>query len=155
MRYFMRDHEKGIAAGRKALELDPRSVPAHLWLAWPCIAAGRYEEAFRELEAARAGLGDVPLLQLTIAYTHAMAGSTAEARSLLDAALALRSERHVPADFVAIVYQALGEKETAWEWLLRAEAERAHWLVFLNVEPRFDGFRDDPRFEALKQRVGI
>jgi serine/threonine-protein kinase len=155
VRYFMRDFERAIAVGRKALELDPNSGPAHLWVSWPLIAVGRFDEAFRELEAARAGLGDVPLLRLTFAYMHARAGSTVEARALLDGALALRSERHVPADFVAVAYQALGDKETAWEWLLRAEAERAHWLVFLDVDPRFDGFKDDPRYEPLKQRIGI
>ncbi len=50
---------------------------------------------------------------------------------------------------------ALGEREPAWEWLERAVTQRAHWLVFLDVEPRFDGFRGDPRFAALRRSVGI
>jgi len=56
---------------------------------------------------------------------------------------------------VAMTYLALGERDAAWEWLERAVTERAHWLVFLDVDSRFDGFRDDPRFAELRRRVGI
>ena len=121
---------------------------------WPLIALGRWEEAHRELEAARAGLGQV-LIDLTVAYTHARAGESARAREVLDRVLALRGQRHVPSDFVAMALMALGDREAAWEWLDRAVTERAHWLVFLDVDARYDGFRDDPRYEAIKQRVGI
>ncbi len=56
----------------------------------------------------------------------------------------------MPADFVVTTFMALGEREMAWEWRERAVTERALWLVFLDVEARFDGFREDPRFADLK-----
>ena len=155
IRYFMRDYDRAIAASRGAIELDPHSAPGHFWTSWPHIEAGHFDVALRELELARAGFGDVPLLQLTVAYAYARAGDPARARELLDQTLAQRSERHVPAEFVAVVFMALGDRDLAWEWLERAANDRAHWLVFLDVDPRFDGFRGDPRFEELKKRVGI
>jgi TolB-like protein/tRNA A-37 threonylcarbamoyl transferase component Bud32 len=153
--YFMRDFDAAIDVGRKALELDRHSGPAHLWLSWPHVAKGQFDDAFRELDAARESLGDAALLQLTLANAHACAGDHARARDILGRVLGQRGQRHVPADFVAMAFMALGEPETAWEWLERAVGERAHWLVFLQAEPRFDGFRGDPRFEELRRRVGI
>jgi hypothetical protein len=56
---------------------------------------------------------------------------------------------------VPIVLSGLGDRESAWEWLERAVSEHGHWLVFLDVEPRFDGFRDDPRFAEVRRRIGV
>jgi hypothetical protein len=50
---------------------------------------------------------------------------------------------------------ALGEPDRAFEWLGRALGDRSHWLVFLDVDPRYDGIRADPRFEALRTKVGL
>jgi serine/threonine-protein kinase len=41
------------------------------------------------------------------------------------------------------------------EWLERAGEERSPQLVFLSVEPVFDGLRGDPRFAALRKKLGL
>jgi hypothetical protein len=33
--------------------------------------------------------------------------------------------------------------------------ERDSWLIYLNVEPAFDGLRGEPRFADLIKRVGL
>ena len=155
VRFFMRDYDRAIAVARKALELDRHSGPALIWLTWSQLEKGRFEEAFRALEDAREGLGDSTLVKLSVAHANARAGNAERARSLLEPLLAQRGERHVPSSFTAITLMALGDRDAAWQWLERAESERDHWLVFLDVDPRFDGFRDGPRFTELKRRVGI
>lgn len=57
--------------------------------------------------------------------------------------------------FCALIYACLGEKDHAFTWLERACEDRSHWLVFLKVEPRFDGLRADPRFFILQQQTGL
>jgi hypothetical protein len=37
--------------------------------------------------------------------------------------------------------------------LTGAFAERSHWLMWLRLDPRFDGFRADPRFVELLDRI--
>ena len=49
----------------------------------------------------------------------------------------------------------LGEKDQAFEWLERAVEDHSYDMVYLNVDPLFDGFRDDPRFPALVRKVGL
>lgn len=42
-----------------------------------------------------------------------------------------------------------------FEWLERAYLERAEWMVYLSVDPRFDPLRLDPRFLSLLARIGF
>src|SRR5262249_11650206 len=111
--------------------------------------------ALHQLESARGIMGDALAVTLGLAHAHALAANSLVARSELDAALAQSGKRYVPAHLVAFVLDALGETSQAWEWMGRAAEERSPWMVFLDVEPRFDGFRSDPRFEALRRRVGV
>ena len=47
----------------------------------------------------------------------------------------------------------LGDLDQAFAWLDKAYDERSHWLLYLNVEPKFDLLRPDPRFAALRRRL--
>ncbi|MBW2411753.1 MAG: tetratricopeptide repeat protein [Deltaproteobacteria bacterium] len=42
---YMRQHEKAIAAGKQAIELDPNGAEVHLQLGWTLFYAGRPDEA--------------------------------------------------------------------------------------------------------------
>jgi hypothetical protein len=52
---------------------------------------------------------------------------------------------------MALVYAGLGQRDSAFEWLDRAYAARDVHLVFL-ADPKWDPFREDPRFRALVER---
>ena len=56
---------------------------------------------------------------------------------------------------IALIYTALGDKDTAFAWLAKAVAERSTWLVDRKWEPRFDPLRNDPRFQDLLRRIGF
>jgi hypothetical protein len=50
---------------------------------------------------------------------------------------------------IATLYTYAGEKDRALDWLEIAYKERIQNLVYLNVYPKWDPLRDDPRFQAL------
>ena len=56
---------------------------------------------------------------------------------------------------VALVHAGLGETERALAWLESAYEEKSHWLVWLNLDPRWDRLRDEPRFQALVKKIGL
>jgi len=56
---------------------------------------------------------------------------------------------------IALIYTALGEKDTAFAWLAKAVAEHSTWLVYSKWEPRLDPLRSDPRFQDLLRRIGL
>jgi tetratricopeptide (TPR) repeat protein len=67
----------------------------------------------------------------------------------------LAKERYVsPLDF-ARLYAQVGEREKAFEGLQIALNERSLGLVWLKVDRAWDRIRDDARFAAIVQRVGI
>jgi adenylate cyclase len=51
------------------------------------------------------------------------------------------------------VYSALGDRDSAFVWLEKADKEKDGLLARLKVDPRFDSLRSDPRFQELERRV--
>ena len=68
---------------------------------------------------------------------------------------AVSRERYVPPYALALVHAGLGERDEVFEWLNRAYAARDVHLIFLTVDPKWDPYRGDPRFEALLARCGF
>ena len=56
---------------------------------------------------------------------------------------------------IAGIYAALGDCDAAFEWLNKAYQQREVHLVSLKVDPSLDGVRQDRRFAALLNRVGL
>jgi hypothetical protein len=55
---------------------------------------------------------------------------------------------------MAALNARLGHREEAINWLQRAYAERNSRLIFLGVDPVFDGVRSDPRVVQILRGVG-
>ena len=68
---------------------------------------------------------------------------------------AVSRERYVPPYAMALVHAGLGDREAVFDWLDKAYAARDVHLIFLPVDPKWDAYRADPRFEALLARCGF
>jgi len=64
-------------------------------------------------------------------------------------------ERYVPPGAMALVHAGLGEREAVMEWLAKAYDARDVHLIYLPVDPKWDPYRVDPRFQALLTRCGF
>jgi tetratricopeptide (TPR) repeat protein len=151
--YYARDYTQAVAQLRRTLELNPDFEMAHLWQGQALAQLGEMEAAVRELEEAVRLSRGTPLTRAALAHALATAGRRDSARAVL-AGLTAPGERYVPSFEIAKAHLALGERATALDWLERAHEERAHSMAFLAVDPQLDALREDPRFEALRRRVG-
>ncbi|MBA3632945.1 MAG: hypothetical protein H0W58_09085, partial [Acidobacteria bacterium] len=55
----------------------------------------------------------------------------------------------------ACINAQIGDKDKAFEYLEKSYQERELWMAYLQVDPRLDPLRGDPRYHELVRRVGI
>jgi tetratricopeptide (TPR) repeat protein len=130
---------------------DPENVLA-LWGEGVALTAlGRNDEGIAALERALGRVQRGTLIHALLGWAYAVAGRTAEARTVL----AELRQRAAPALVgEAWLLAALGDTEAAWEVLGRAESERQLLLLFTGM-PGFDPLRADPRWTALLGQLGV
>ena len=90
-----------------------------------------------------------------LACVYAVAGRVDESRKILAAMKTFAERDFVPPYALASVHSRLGEKDAAFEALERGYQVRDRAMVYLNVNPRFDPLRDDPRFHDLVRRMRL
>lgn len=153
--YHARRYDEAIEQCRRVLEMDPSFARALEKLGANYEQQGIYAKAIPAFEKAVevSGRGPGPLSSL--AHGYAVAGRRKQARRLLTELERMAKERYVSAYAFGIVHAGLGEKDQAFEYLNKACDERSSALPFLNVNPRLDPLRSDPRFQALLSRIGL
>lgn len=147
--FFARRYDEATCVLRDVLELEPGFTWARMDMGRTYTELGRHAEAFRELDAAFAGMPHKGRAAGGRVYALARAGRADEARALLPDLAARAESGESTRHSVALVHLALGERESALELLERALAERDRALVWARVHPRLDPLRGEPRFERI------
>jgi class 3 adenylate cyclase/TolB-like protein/Tfp pilus assembly protein PilF len=153
--YLSRQYDAAIDQYRKALAIDPSFAPAHLWFGRPFLQKGMYDEAIAELQQAVALSEGSTIALAVLAHAYASAGREPEARKILEDLRERSKTRYIPSYWIALVFTGLGDVDQAMAWLERACEERSSWIVWINVEPRFDRLRTDSRFVSLLRRMRL
>ncbi|HEY0322219.1 MAG TPA: protein kinase [Pyrinomonadaceae bacterium] len=153
--YYARKFDESIQQLKKTISLDESFFVAHQYLGRTYIQKGMHKEAIAELERARELSGNAPEVVASLGHAYAVAGRTGDAQKVLADLDELARERYVLPYFRAAVYTGLGDKDQAFAWLERAYEERHPGLVLVNIDPRFDTLRSDPRFTDLIRRLGV
>jgi serine/threonine-protein kinase len=146
-------YDGAIAQALQTRELEPAFFQTHSELGVAYVALGRCAEAIQELESGREDR--VPLRYGALGYAYARCGRGAQALAELDRLAAERTAGlYVSHYSEAMIYAGLLDKERAFVELDSAYAERAFPLIFLRLDPAFEGLRGDHRFAALLAKVG-
>jgi TolB-like protein/DNA-binding winged helix-turn-helix (wHTH) protein/Flp pilus assembly protein TadD len=153
--YFARRYDDAIEQSRNTIELDQNFAAAHLLLGEAYAQTGRHKEALVELQIAASLSGGSPLYLAEVGVAYALAGRKTEALQNITQLLEISRSRYVSPYGVARVYAALNDKEQTFRWLQNACDDRAVWMSYLAVDPVFDRFRSDQRFQDLLRRVGL
>jgi TolB-like protein/Tfp pilus assembly protein PilF len=153
--YMARDYDRAIQQAARTLDLAPDFAPAQHALGIALEQAGRYEEAATAFEKARARSDGNATALASLGHLLARAGPVSEAERILSQLLEMSRSAYVSAYWPAIVYAGLGRVDAALDCLENACRQRDLWLVWLKTDPRFDGLREQERFDELLRQVGL
>lgn len=153
VQFFRRDFETALACGRKALDLHPYFYLGHLLYGAALEYTGKISQALDHYRLAVIMCPDLPWLQAVEAACLAKNGRRKEATAILTTLAQVRKTQYVDAYFMAILMDALGDRDLAFQELERAYHERSGSLFALGADPRLDNLRGDPRFSALLGRL--
>ena len=153
IRFFRREFESAVACGKKALELHPYLYLGHLFYGEALEYSGKASLALEQYRLAVIMSPDLPWLQAVEAACLARHGRRKEATAILASLTQARKTQYVDAYFMAVLMDALGDRDLAFQELERAFHEKSAALFAVGVDPRLDNLRDDPRFALVFSRV--
>jgi serine/threonine protein kinase/tetratricopeptide (TPR) repeat protein len=151
--YLARRYEEAESEIRKLMQWNP-ALGYNYVTASVYLKTGRQREAIEVLQKEAAvphpGLNELMFLGHALGIT----GAKPEARKVLAQMQSLSEQRYVPPQYIATIYEGLGEREHALQWFEKAAAERAINTWFF-PDPRLDSIRSEPRFKKILRQMGL
>ena len=151
-------YDRGIAQIKESSRLEPNDAFPYLGLA-SCYAQHKmYQDAMDRLQYGmtldHGGDAMAPLWLGYLAWVHALSGERDRALALVNE-LKERNRIMELEAMIALVYDALGDKELVFEWLEKAYAERSGQMEYIKIQYPFEPFHSDPRYLDLLKRMGM
>jgi TolB-like protein/DNA-binding winged helix-turn-helix (wHTH) protein/Flp pilus assembly protein TadD len=148
-------YDRAIAEYRRAMDMAPGQSRGNFQLGATFVMMGRSNDGIAELEKAVTISQGNPRFQAYLGYAYAAAGRKADARTILNALESRARQQYVSAFGLALIHDALGEKEPALAALERAYQDRAVEFAQLNQYPPFKTIASEARFQAVMRLVGL
>lgn len=153
--FCARKYDRALQYNQQTIAMSPNFWGGYFGRGWTLLKLKGDTAAFVRDEERALALADSPQAEGTLAYAYALAGRTAEARSILrDKFEQVSKQRYVDRGAFAGTYFVLGDKDRAFELLDQAYQDRSAAMTLLNW-PYNDAMRSDPRFTALVNEVGL
>jgi TolB-like protein/DNA-binding winged helix-turn-helix (wHTH) protein/Flp pilus assembly protein TadD len=158
-RYAARKYESSIQLALEVLKRQPNDTWELAILGWDYEQNGLPDRAVTEFKrAVEIEPKDSPISTFLFAglgQAYALAGMKSDAEQVLRTLLEKSKQSYVSPFDIALIYVALGKKDTAFDWLRKAVDERSTFLVYSKWEPRLDPLRSDPRFGQMLKKIGF
>jgi tetratricopeptide (TPR) repeat protein len=150
-----RDFDAALEHARHSLAVDPSFWPGYHQLAQVQEQRGEMDAALTAVDtASRLSGGNSKAVSLR-AYILAKTGRDDEARSILTALEQTATSRYVPPYAIALGYLGLQRADAMFQSLDRAYHARDVHLVFAPVDPKWDPYRSERRFQEIMSRCGF
>jgi len=152
IRLCRREFDCAVVCGKKAVDLHPYLHAGRFLYAQALEFRGHMGEALAQYRLAGTISPDLPWIRAHEAACLTRSGRRTESLRILEELQNLRESEYVDAYSMAVLRDALGTKDEAFEELERAVQENSALLFVQDVDRNMDGFREDPRFASLRER---
>jgi DNA-binding winged helix-turn-helix (wHTH) protein len=153
VRLFSREFQAAVEWGKNTLDLHPSSQVGRAFYAEALDFAGHSEEALAQYRLATTLSPDIGWIRADHGRCLALHGCVAEAISVLDGLCRNREIEYVDCYHLALLLNALGKRDEAFEELERAYREKSYALAFAGLDPKADGLRSDRRFSVFSPQL--
>jgi tetratricopeptide (TPR) repeat protein len=145
--------EEGLRQLSEPLMYGPLPVEARFLIALMAAQLGKKEPAMELIEGIRSDYGAELPMMAGIAEVLAMTGDKEEAKRIARGLKLLSMDAPISRFRQALLAMAMEDSEGALSFLKLAVEEREAELVWIGVDPRLDGLRNTPGFQALVHKV--
>jgi hypothetical protein len=118
-----------------------------------------YKEAIAALQNLTAGLSLAsirhPIPIAALGNVFAVSGKTDDALNMLELVEEMSASQYVAPYWRGVLSMGLEKKEQVLNWLEKAFEEHDGSMVFLKVDPVFDGLHSEPKFKALLKKMNL
>ena len=153
--YYKRDFETALEQCDHTIELNPHFSPAYWTLGLIQEQMEDFDESAAAFQRASQLAPHSPRTRAALGRTLALSGKRDKALEVLRELYDLSASRYVSPFEVASLHFALEQNDEGFDWLKKAFQDRCFELVSLNVDPRFDSIKADPRFGPLSDQLGL
>ncbi len=153
LRICLRRFEDAVALGKEAVDLHPYLHLSRAFYAQALEYSGRFEEALVEYRFAWTIYPGPTWIRALEAKCLAELRRFDDAWQILHWLQQTRQSEYVDAYHMALLLDALGNREEAIGELNRAVDENSALLCLMDVDPKLDSLRSDPRFRAIRKRA--
>jgi TolB-like protein/DNA-binding winged helix-turn-helix (wHTH) protein/Tfp pilus assembly protein PilF len=152
--YFAGRYDEAVQQYERAVSLDPDLFRPHRLLGLTYLKKNQANQAIAAIQRSVTLSGGSVEEKAYLCYAYGITGRRAEALKLLRQ-IQEQHGKYVSPYLMAVIEMGLGNKEQALIWLNQAYSVRSVNLIYLAVEPIFDGLRSDARFAELLRRIGL
>jgi len=153
--FYRRDFQTALERCDHTIELNPHFGAAYWMLGLVQEQLKDFDESEAAFQRAVHLSPNMPRVHGALGRTFALSGRKRQALEVLEKLEAFAKQRYVSAMEFAWIHFALEQTDQGFRWLTKASDERAFELIHLKVDARFDPLRDDRRFAAIMNRLGL
>jgi TolB-like protein/Tfp pilus assembly protein PilF len=155
MHFYRREYDAALDQCDHTIELNPYFAPAYWTLGCIQEQRGDLDESAAAFQRAEHLSPKTPRMLGAISRALALSGRRNRALEIFHELETIAKERYVsPLEFAWICF-ALGDVDTGFAWVSKAFDDRSFDLLSMNVDPRWDPWRDDARFRSLLGRLHL
>lgn len=153
--YMLADAGTLISISRRITKLDPGYGYGHFYLGFGYELAGKYSLAVDAFAKAALSFGEPADCADELRRAFKSGGMNALWYKRIEQYATRPHLKDYPPYLKSLVPARLGDRRMMFTFLERALEERDRGLIYANVEPFLEPYRDDPRFRSILTEVGL